>query len=332
LKRLIITAPRKAEFEDVELPACPRDGLVVRASVTAISTGTEIRVYRLIPVDQAGKYLHANIPMEVPAENGYSMVGEVIETGDQVTGFEVGQRVFVPATHRHVAAVAAGIATKVPAGVTDEQAVFAAILEVAHLAIRRGEPTPGETMAVIGLGIIGLSALAYGKAYGFRTLAIDKAGSRLQVAKAMGADCVLNPDAADFSEQVHAFTGGYGVDLVIEAASAWPAIQTGMEIAAQKGKIVVVARHTDQPNFSPVGDPYLQKDLTLLVSYGHPPPGHRWERQRAIDLTLEMLGNGRLQIEPMITHRIPWHELPAIYARLDQGDQSVVGVVANWQS
>lgn len=332
MQRLIVTAPRQAEFEAITMPTCAPTDLLVRARVTAISTGTEIRVFRLTPVDDAGKFLHANVPFAVPTENGYSMVGDVIAVGTAVTDFAVGDRVFVPITHRHVGTINAGLAIKLRPDLADEQAVFLSIVEVAHLALRRGSPTPGETVAIIGLGVVGLSALAYCKAFGFRTIAIDSVPARLAIAQEMGADLVLSPTANDFRQQVSEMTGGYGADLVIEAASVWPAVQLGMEIAAKGGKIVVVARHTDKPAFSPIGDPYLQKDLTLLVTYGHPPAGQRWDRQRTFGLTMELLAKGRLNITPFITHRLAWHELPAIYQRLEQGEREIVGVVLDWRS
>ena len=330
MKRLIITGPRQAAFEEVALPLCAKDGLLVRATVTAISTGTEIRVYRVIPVDAEGKYIHADVPLIFPIENGYSMVGRVIEVGADVKDFAIGDRVFLPATHREVVAVPATDALKLPDRIPDEQAVFVNILEVAHIALRKGNPAPGETMAIIGQGVIGLAGLAYGKAFGFRTIAIDKDEQRLAIARQMGADLALSPDEPDFLARVRAFCDGRGADLVLEAASTWSAIQMSMDIASKGGKVVVVARHTDQPQFSPVGDPYFQKDITLLASYGYPPVGHRWDRQHSFALTLDLLAQGKMQIAPMITHRFPWHELPQVYQRLDQNERSLVGVVLEW--
>ncbi len=331
MKRLIITAPRRAEFEEVMMPVCPSNGLLVRARVTAISTGTEIRVYRVVPVDAAGQYIHANIPLVYPIENGYSMVGDVIEVGDQVTNFAPGDRVFAPATHREIAAVPALDAIKLPANIPDEHAVFVNILEVSHIALRKGSPTPGDTLGIIGQGVIGLAALAYGQAFGFRTLVIDKEETRLAIARRMGAGLALSLDAPDFTQQVLDFTEGYGADLVLEAASTWAAIQMSMDIVSKGGKVVVVARHTDQPQFSAVGDPYLQKDITLLTSYGYPPNGQRWDRQRSFALTLDLMARGKLAIGGMITHHFPWQALPEVYQRLDQGERELVGVVIDWR-
>ena len=330
MHRLIVTAPRRAEFERIDIPDCPTDGLLVRARVTAVSTGTEIRVFRLLPVDAEGKFMHAETPFEVPTENGYAMVGEIIEVGSAVSGFEVGERVSVHATHRHVAAVAASTAVKLPETVSDEQAALLNIIEVGHNALRRGDPTPGETVAVIGLGIVGLSTLAFCKAFGFRTIAIDSVAERLAIARRMGADLAIRPDEPDLEAQVGAMTDGRGADLVIEAASVWPAIELGFKVAARRATVVVVARHTDLPAFSPVGHPYLQKDLTLRVTYGHAPAGQRWDRNRSLELTLEMLAKGQLDVSTLITHRIAWPELPGMYERLDRGERDIVGVIVDW--
>ncbi|MCH7689377.1 MAG: alcohol dehydrogenase catalytic domain-containing protein, partial [Planctomycetes bacterium] len=114
MKRLIVTGPRQVEFEDVPEPECPTDGILVKAKVTAISQGTEIRVYRAVPVDEAGQFLHERIPFQLPAENGYSMVGDVKEVGRDVKDYSKGDRVFVPCSHKQYAAVSAKLAVKLP--------------------------------------------------------------------------------------------------------------------------------------------------------------------------------------------------------------------------
>ena len=330
MKKLFVTGPRQVELAEVFIPPCPEDGLLVRTTVTAISTGTEIRVYRAIPVDREGQFLHTGVPFLLPTENGYSLVGQVVEVGSQVHGFEVGDRVFAGVAHQEYAAVPAQYATKLPLGLPDEQAVFLNILEVGHIALRRGRPMPGENLAIVGQGVIGLAALAYGRAFAFRTVAVDLSEQRLAIARRLGADLALRPDEPDFQQRVLDFFEGQGADLVLEAASVWPAIQLSMEIARPGGTVVVVARHTDQPNFSPVGHPYLGKDLTLLTSYGHEPAGRRWERKRSIALTLDLWRKGLLDIAPLITHQFDCSQLPEAYARLDQGDDTMVGVVIHW--
>ena len=329
-KRLVITGPRKAGFQEVPDPGCPADGLLVRARMTAISTGTELRVYRGIPVDREKKLLYPGFPLQFPVENGYSMVGEVLEVGSQVSGFQPGDRVFVPQPHRQVAVSPAEMARRLPKAVPDHLAVFLSIIEVAHIALRRGEVMPGENVAIVGSGLIGLSALAFCRVFGCRTAVVDLDRTRLRVARSMGADWTGSPVEEDFADRIARFFKGEGADLVVEAASTWKAVETGLDIARPGGRVVVVARHTDQPHFSPVNYPYLRKNLTLKTSYGHPPAGERWDRRRSLDLTLEYLAHGRLDLAPMLTHQFDWRELPAVYARMDAGAPEMIGVRINW--
>jgi threonine dehydrogenase-like Zn-dependent dehydrogenase len=330
MKQLIITGPRTAVFEEVPIPACPTDGIVVRAKLTAISTGTELRVFRAIPVDKEGRYLHERIPFVLPAENGYSMLGEVVEAGTDATGVAVGDRVFVPAPHKQYAAVSARLAIKIPAAISDEQAVFLNILEVGHIALRRGSPAIGENVAIIGQGVIGLSVLAYCQAFGFRTVVVDENPTRLSIAQRIGSDLAVSASEVGFVDRIVEFSDGQGADLVLEAASRWAAVETAMAIARPGGRVVVVSRHTDVPQFNPVGHPYLGKRLSLLTSYGHEPDGQRWDRVRSFALTLQLLSRQRLAIQPMITHRFDWSRIPEVYGQLDQGDRGMVGIVINW--
>ena len=331
MQRLIITGPRRAQFEEADTPVCPADGILVRARKTAVSTGTEIRVYRAQPVDQAGEFLHERVPFELPTENGYSMVGEVLEVGDDVTSLTVGDRVFVPAPHKQVAAMPAELATRLPNGVADEQAVFLSILEVAHIALRRGSPELGAMVGVVGQGVIGLSAIALAKAFGLRSVAVDLNPRRREISRQMGADLALSPKDDRFVEEIEAFAPG-GCDVVLEATSNWHGVESSMRIARAEANVVIVSRHIQTPHFNPVGHPFLGKKLNLLTSYGYPPTGHRWDRQHSIAATLELLGSGRLDVRPMITERRGWREIPDIYARYDTGDAELVGAVFDWNS
>ena len=335
MKRLVITGPRAAEFEDVPPPLCPDEGLLVRAEVTAISTGTEIRAYRSIPVDEEGLVLYPSVwqarkvPLSFPYENGYSMVGRVAEVGRSVDGFSEGDRVFVGEPHKEYAAVSAELAVKLPDGVLTELAVFLNVLGVGQLGLRKGSPAPGENVAVVGLGVIGLATVALSKSFRFRVLGIDTDGQRLEVARKMGIEAV-SPEDGSFDQRVLDWSDGRGADVVVEAASTWRATRTAMDVARQGGTVVIVATHTDKPEFSPVSHPYLGKNLKLLTSLGYTDP--RWDRTRSSQLMLDMLESGDLKIAPMITHEFEWSEILDVYRRLDEGDSELLGVVFRWPS
>ncbi|MCY4528225.1 MAG: zinc-binding alcohol dehydrogenase [Chloroflexi bacterium] len=332
MKRLVITGPRQASFDDVDIPECPPDGLLVRANVTAVSTGTEIRVYRFIPVDEDGEWLHGGVRFpDGPIENGYSMVGEVVEVGSDVADFNVGDRVFCAGTHKEYAVSPACDTIKLPNEVTDEQGVFLNILGVGQLGLRHGEPQPGENVAIVGLGVIGLSTLAFCSAFGFRTIGIDYSQIRRDVADTIGADLVLDPADDGLTQQVIDFFDGRGADLVLETASVWPAIKTSLEIVRQDGNVVVVARHTDSPTFNLVGHPYMTTRYTLRASLGYRANELRWNRMNSMKLTARLIANGTLPVDPMITHEFNWQDLPTVYHRLDQGDSNILGAVIRWR-
>ncbi|MAF65271.1 MAG: hypothetical protein CMJ84_06390 [Planctomycetes bacterium] len=331
MKRLVVTGPRQAEFEKVEVPECPVDGVLVQASTTAISTGTEMRVFRAIPVDEAGQFLHERIPFELPTENGYSMVGVVTAKGPQVEAVDVGDRVFVPARHRQTAAMELARVTPLPDAIPDHEAVFLSILEVAHKAIRQGDPQAGANVVIVGQGVVGLSLLAYSVVFGWRTAVVDLDPTRLEIARQMGAGLAASPNDADMAGQVTEYFGGEGADIAFEAGSNWAAIRTAMELTRTDGRVVIVSRHTQKPDFNPVGHPFLGKRLSLVTSYAYPPDGSRWDYRTSVDLTIDLLASHRLQIEPMITHQFDWQQIPEVYRRLDQGDHSIVGAVFNWR-
>ena len=327
MKRLVITGPRKAEFEDVPIPGCPDDGLLVRAEATAISTGTEIRAYRCTPVDEAGELLHLGVPIAFPFENGYSMVGRVVEVGDLAKGFAKGDRVYVSQPHKEYGAVSVDAALKIPDSVPTEHAVFLSILSVGQLALRKGRPTFGENVAVVGLGVIGLATAVVCKAFRFRVLGLDTDGRRLEVASAMGIE-VASPEDRALGQRVLDWSDGRGADLAIESAATWPATRTAMDVARKGGTVVVVSRHADKPDFSPVNHPYFGKDLRLVTSYDY--SDDRWDHTTSTRLMLDMLESGDLDIAPMIAHEFEWSDIPRVYRRLDEGESELVGVVIRW--
>ena len=330
MQRLIVTGPCQASFDEVPTPDCDSNGLLVRATTSAVSVGTEIRVFRALPVDDEGQFLHEQIPFELPTENGYSLLGEIVEVGSEIDGFAVGERIFTGAPQRQYAAIPVTQAVKIPGRVSDDEAAFLNILEVAHKAIRQANPPMGGNIAIVGQGVVGLSALAYLRAWGCRIAVIDPDESRLAISREMGADLAIATSDEASIKQVTAFFDGDGADVVIEAASKWAAIETAMHLARTDGTVLVVSRNTENPQFNPVGHPFLGKRLNLQTTYGHQPDGQRWDRARSMALTVDLLARRRLNIQPMITHRFRWNELPDVYRRFHEAESGLVGAVIDW--
>jgi threonine dehydrogenase-like Zn-dependent dehydrogenase len=258
------------------------------------------------------------------------MVGEVVEVGAEVSDLSVGQRVFVPMPHKEYAAVAARDVFKLSDGIPDEHAVMLSILGVAHQGIRQGDPPVGGNAAVVGQGVIGLSMTAFCLAFGMRTVALDTDPVRLDIARKMGVRLAANALDPEAVASTVALFDDDGADVTYEASSTWPGIRRAMEVTRQDGTVVVVSRNTSDPDFNPVGNPFLEKRLRLVTSYAFPAESDRWSKARSFSLTLDLLAHGKLNLDPMLTHTFAWNDLPEVYRRLDEGDRSIVGTVVRW--
>lgn len=327
MKGLRIVAPRDAQLLELPEPEVSDDHVLVRTLFSAMSVGTELRMFRNETVAQN--------PSTFPLSVGYSAAGVIEKVGALVEGLQVGDTVFLSGTHDELQSVPAVQVYVLDRRTPLDQAAFAMLCEVGLHALRRGEPSFGETVAVIGQGIIGLVTVAVAKAWGLRTLAVDLDPDRLSVARAIGADLVGSPADPQFDSIVSAFKGS-GVDLAIESASSWRAVATAYDILRRRGRLVVVARHTDVPNFNMIADDLMTKEIAFTTSYAHPLTAvtedvMRWTRPRNLRLILDYLAEGRLDISQAITTRISPDEIPEIYRRLDEGDSRISGVCIDWR-
>src|SRR5918999_3765581 len=174
---------------------------------------------------------------------GYSSAGVVLDTGG-VPQFRVGQRVACAgagrANHAEVVLVPANLVAAVPDGVPLEHAAFTTLGAIAMQGVRRAEPTLGERVVVVGLGLLGLLTVQILRANGCRVLGVEPVEARRALARELGAEEVVHPDAA--AGAVRAWSDGIGADaVVITASSASDAVvNAGVEMLRRKGRLVPV--------------------------------------------------------------------------------------------
>lgn len=157
--------------------------------------------------------------LEMPIPLGYSNAGVVIAVGDGVTGYVPGQRVASNGCHAEVVSVPVNLCVPVPDGVDSVSAAFTTLAAIALQGIRLVDPTIGETVAVFGLGLIGLFAVQILRANGCRVLAIDLASERVALSRKYGAETVDLGKGDNLAQAAKAFSRGVGVDAVIIAAT-----------------------------------------------------------------------------------------------------------------
>jgi predicted dehydrogenase/threonine dehydrogenase-like Zn-dependent dehydrogenase len=248
---------------------------------------------------------------------GYSGAGVVAQVHPTVVDLDVGRLVaFGGEGSGHGETVLAGrnLVVSVPEGVPLEHASFATLGSIALHAVRIAGIGLGETVAVIGLGIVGQLVVQLARLQGGTVIGIDLKPDRIDLARRLGADHALNPEQA---AQVGSLTGGRGADCVIVAAAAKssaPCLQA-LEMCADRGRLVVVGA---VPLDFPWHEMYL-KEIRLFMSRAYGPGSYdpayerqaqdypisyvRWTENRNMAEFLRLLSAGRVSVRPLVTHQ-----------------------------
>lgn len=280
-----------------------------------------------------------------PITLGYCNVGKVVETGDNVHGFSVGDRVVSNGSHSEVVSVSKNLCAHIPDNVTNEEASFTVLAAIGLQGIRLAQPTLGESFAVIGLGSIGLLTVQMLVAQGCRVLAIDIQDDRLQLAKEFGA-ITINPKKGDdvipFAKK---FSRGQGIDGVIITASTKSneVISQAANMCRKRGRIILVG----VTGLDLSRDDFYEKELSFQVSCSYGPGRYdsnyeeggndypiafvRWTEQRNFEAVLDLMSSKKINLTPLISHRIPFEDAPKFYSKISGGEQGL-GMVIEYSS
>lgn len=333
-KRVVWPERAKVDIEDFEIPSIADDEVLVETECSLISPGTE-RAFLLGLPNATGGF---------PSRPGYSNIGKVIAIGKTVTGWEVGERVASTRGHTSHFATEPNRLLKLEAPdsntstVLAEEAVFFQLGAIALQGIRKARIELGEATLVLGQGLIGLLALQLARLNGaIPAIAADLTDSRLEVSKSLGADCTLNPEDTDFSEQLAAATSGKGTAVVIEATGHPDAISTALDVAGWGARVILLSStrgETPKVNF------YRDVHKKGLILYGahnsirprHESSSHFWTLEDDSRLMLKLIAQKRFTVAPLITHRMRGEEAPKAYQLLMAWNPGLLGVVLQWNT
>ena len=237
MKIVILHGPRDLRIEEQPLDTeeLKPNEVWVETEISALKIGTD-----------RGNYEGAEqVPgsPEFPRSVGDSNLGIVRGVGGEVTRFQIGDRVVgnLPHQSEYIASQSLPL-VKVPDGVDPEDAVYTFLYSLSSLCYRKAQYQIGENVAIVGLGVLGLGAVALGPAFGAHVVALGNSPTRLEMAKKMGAHAALLSDDPQLSGKLDEFTGGAGIDLVIQTANPWPAHRTAMEVVRPGGRVAIVSR------------------------------------------------------------------------------------------
>ena len=328
MKALVYHGPAKRAWEDVPDPVIEQPTDVVVRIDTSTICGSDLHILKGdVPETKPGTIL------------GHEAVGTVVEKGAAVNTLELGDRVLVSCITscgrcRFCKEARYGLCTggggwifghlidglqaeyarvpfadtsvfKVPAELTDEQVLFLAdILPTAfEVGVLNGGVQPGDTVAIVGAGPVGLAAVMTAQLYTpGQIIAIDLSDARLEKAREFGADVTINNGTEDALARVMELTGGLGADVAIEAVGVPETFELCTELVRPGGRIANVGVHGHSATL------HLEKlwprDVTITTGLVD---------TFSVPQLLKLVAGGRLDATPFVTHRFPLGETMSAY-------------------
>ncbi|MEG3767999.1 zinc-dependent alcohol dehydrogenase [Alteromonas sp. 14N.309.X.WAT.G.H12] len=324
-------------FQVVEGEAiAPKSG-EVRLNVGYVGIcGTDMHIYHGV-MDQR---------VSIPQTIGHEISGVVAEIGDKVEGFAVGDKVVVrpldwcgecptckagyihicqnlkfmgidtPGAFQSSWTVKARTLHKLPDGVDLQQGALIEPLSVACHDVRRSRLQAGEKVVVLGGGPIGQLVAAVAKSVGAEVLVSEPNDSRRAFADKLGVKSV-NPMETDLAAFVDDWTGTKGADVVFEVSGVKPAIDAMTQIAARRGRIVMVAIHSTKPEIDLFQ--FFWKELELL--------GARVYEAADFDWAIELIASGNIDLKPFISSVSPLNDIGSTFASMDGNPEGMKALV-----
>jgi predicted dehydrogenase/NADPH:quinone reductase-like Zn-dependent oxidoreductase len=282
--------------------------------------------------------------LDSPQPLGYSCAGVVRSVADDVTEFAPGDRVACAgagyANHAELITVPANLVAQVPDGLSLERAAYATLGSIAMQGLRIAEPSLGEVVVVVGLGLIGQLAVQLLTANGCRVLGVDIDERRIKQALDQGAEWGATPDSLS-SGWSHPATDGLGVDFAVVAASSESAapIALSANLCRPKGRVVVIGAvplELDRRTFYE-----KELELRLSMSYGpgrydrryeelgldYPLPYVRWTENRNLQAFLALAASGSIHPEQLDAETVAFEQAEAAYEELASGERKSLAVI-----
>ena len=353
-------------LEEVPVPQVKTGQLLIKTTRSLVSLGTERmlvefgkaniiekarqqpdkvkQVYEKLKTDGLLQTVSAiKSKLDKPISLGYCNAGVVLESS--ISGINKGDRVASNGPHAEIVRVSKNLCAKVPDNIDNETAAFTILGSIALQGVRLLNPTIGETIAIQGLGLVGLLAVQILKANGCRVIGIDYNRSRCEIAKNYGAEIIglgNGFDPISFSNNITHENGIDGV-LVCTASDNDSIMHQAAEMCRKRGRVVLVG--TAGLNLR--RDDFFKKEISFQVSASYGPGRYdinyeekgqdypigfvRWTEQRNFEAVLQLMSEGKINVKPMITHRFPFADAERAY-ELIMSDKPSLGIVLEYEN
>lgn len=327
MKAQVFRGVNQLSFEDVPVPSLAADEVLVQVRVVGLCQ-SDIKKIRY------GLY-------EPPRIFGHETAGTIASVGDDVTGWQVGQRVAVmhhiPCmrcgyclhenysmcdTYRNISTTAGfnpsgggfaeyvkvpghivrnGGLISIPEDISFEEASFVEPTNCCLKAVKKAQIGPGDTVLVTGAGPIGLMFVMLVKYFGGRAIATDLLGSRIEKALNVGAEAAFDARDPDLPAQIQALTGGMGVDTTLLAVPSDKAFYQALDCTRKGGKILFFAEFPDEVEIPINPNILYRREIDLMGSYS--------SSYRLQNLAADIVFNRRIDVQALISDRYSLQDL-----------------------
>lgn len=353
----------ETSIKNIPVPSVSEKNLLIRSKYSLISSGTErmlidfgksnllekakqqpdrlkdvinkIKSDGFIPTfDTVMNRLNYPLPL------GYCNIGEVVKKGGDVENFEIGDLVISNGSHAEIVSVPHNLCAKVPSGIDQKQAAFTILASISLQGIRLANPTLGESVVVIGLGLVGLITVQLLKANGCKVLGVDLDDSRIKIAEKFGANVFNLKNGGNLLKYAHNFSNNYGVDKVIITATSKNdnIVNDAAKMCRKRGHIILVGT-TD---LKLDRNEFYKKELTFQVSCSYGPGRYdknyegkgldypigfvRWTQKRNFETILSLIADESLDMASLISHEFDFDKFLDAYDVI-LNDENSLGVL-----
>jgi len=332
-RSLYFSGPRSVRVEPESVPEPDPGEVLVEALVSAVSSGTELLIYRGemprgLAADETIDALDGDL--SYPLKYGYATVGEVVAAGPGVDDGWRGRTVFAFNPHESHFTADPDALVPVPDDVSPATAALLPTAETATTLVMDGQPRVGERVVVFGAGMVGLVTTSVLSAFPLERLTVvEPVAHRREMAATLGADETLTPEAAS---RIGTRGDPPGADLAYELSGRPTTLDDAVEAVGYDGRIVVGSWYGRKRAETDLGGFFHRNRIDISssqVSTLAPALRGRWTKARRLETAWERLRS--VSTERLVTHRIDFEDAPEAYRLLDDGPENALQVLLTYE-
>jgi len=334
VKQLLITEPNHIEVNEIDLDERLNPGqALVRTEYSVVSAGTEGSRFTGLDSKMPGDFGRRGYPQTT----GYGNLGEVLAVGEKVTMCAPGDRVLSFSPHASVVkADAVRMALPVSKDAEGKHLVYSRMAGVSISALRSSSVKPGDTVVVIGQGLVGNFAAQMFQMAGADVMVVDLSDVRLEKSRACGIGRTLNPTQEDLAQSVLDWTDGKGAHITVEAIGMSEVISQAVMVTRRYGEVILLGTPRAPASFdvTPMLLRIHMEAIRMIGSLEWRWPRHETDRVPDIvtnyRLITEWVEKGKLIVDPLLTHLASPADCQAIYDGLTTRKEEYLSAVFEW--